>query len=81
MAEPLRVLIGRGMWVYTGRQVSESGNAGGEGSEEGLHMACMPSTAGRGVEFKYWQVMLQLCSTLVRRHLEYSVELWVARPH
>ena len=34
---------------------------------------------GRGIEFKNWQVMLQLYRTLVRLHLEYSVQFW--SPH
>ena len=34
---------------------------------------------GRDIEFKNWQVMLQLYRTLVRLHLEYSVQFW--SPH
>jgi len=34
---------------------------------------------GRGIEFKNWQVMLQLSRTLIRPHLEYSVQFW--SPH
>jgi len=34
---------------------------------------------GRGIEFKNWQVMLQLYGTFIRRHLEHSVQFW--SPH
>ena len=33
---------------------------------------------GWGIEFKNWQVMLQLYRTLVKPHLEYSVQILVA---
>ena len=34
---------------------------------------------GRSIEFKNWQVMLQLYRTLVRPHLEYRVQ--IGAPH
>ena len=33
----------------------------------------------QGIQFKNWQVMLQLYRTLVRLHVEYSVQFW--SPH
>ncbi|PLS49478.1 hypothetical protein CYV29_15670, partial [Carnobacterium maltaromaticum] len=39
----------------------------------------MLSFIGRGIEYKSWQVMLQLYRTLVRPHLEYCVQFW--SPH
>ena len=34
---------------------------------------------GWGIEYKSWQIMLQLCKTLVWPHLEYCVQFWL--PH
>ena len=39
----------------------------------------MVAFIGRGIEFKNWEVMLQLYRNLVRPHLEYSVQFW--SPH
>ena len=40
---------------------------------------CMLAFIARGIEFKNWQVMLQVSRTLFRPHLEYSVQFW--SPH
>ena len=40
------------------------------------HQLWADTPVGRGIEFKNWQVMLQLYRTLVRLHLEYSVQFW-----
>ena len=75
MAEPSGVLMGKGIWVYryTGHKVAMQ-------VEKVVKKAYgMLAFIGRGIEFKNWQVMLQLYRTLVRLHLEYSVQFW--SPH
>ena len=75
MAESFTVLISKGIWVYryTGHKVAMQ-------VEKVVKKAYgMLAFISRGIEFKNWQVMLTLYRTLVRPHLEYSVQFWL--PH